>query len=293
MKIVPGILGGLALASGAIGSGGATAQEGQPGGPFEDLRTRIEVLENRVEFMEQALSGLQGALAGLTCPDGQFVRGFNASGDLLCAAPTSQGEPGPGEPIPLPDLAAALQAKLNELLAPNEFLFEDISDEVSLAFGASASINLTDLALRLNCFDQCVATLQATTTGNGTTLNVDYEVAGPVEFSGAADIVLRNNFNQEIISDEVTFVLTWEKAAVHFDAEIDQADGSLVSGGGSFSTDTTDLEREGGAALPDIVLLPLANFFISQVNSAATEFLADLHAAAIGDLEPIELPGAI
>jgi hypothetical protein len=41
------------------------------------------------------------------------------------------------------------------------------------------------------------------------------------------------------------------------------------------------------------VLLPLANFFISQVNSATTEFLADLHAAAIGDLEPIELPGAI
>ena len=286
MKIVPGILGGLALASGAIGSGGATAQEGQPGGPFEDLRTRIEVLENRVEFMEQALSGLQGALAGLTCPDGQFVRGFNASGDLLCAAPTAQGEPGPGEPIVLPDLAAALQAKLNELLAPNEFFFEDVPGEVEVPPFGSASFNLTDLALRLSCFDQCVATLQATTAGNGTTLDVDYEIAGSVEFSWAADIVFVG------VSREVTFVVTSENAAVDFTAEIDQADGTLVSVGGNLSTDTTVLETEGDVAFVGPVLQLFSNTFISLANNAATEFLADLHAAALSDLEPIELPGA-
>ena len=305
MKIVRVILGALALAIVSVDAGTVAAQ---------GLPQRVDALENKVEMLENALSrvtdsvaaldsradsfqstanslerrvgaleerldAVEEALAGFTCPEGQFVRGFNTSGDPLCAAPAPSGTP--DDTIALPELAAVLRAELNELLVTNAtFIANDLTGQFALG-----SFSLTDITLQLACSDECVPTLEARTRGDGSTLIADYHIDGTIEVTGAAEIT-SDLFPGPI---NATFVVIYEQIGVRLVSEIDQADGSVVSVMSSSSPNTTEAEIMGGDVFGDLANL-FVNLFQSQMNSSLNAFLDHIHAIALGDLEPIDLP---
>lgn len=296
MKVVRVIFGAVALSTVIVNAGTVEAQGlpqlskrvdalenalGDLGSRADSFESTADSLDSRVGAVEDRLEALEGAFDGLACPEGQFVRGFNTSGDLLCAAPTPQENP--DEIIALPELGTDLRERLNELLVTNvSFSVGDVSGEFGLG-----SFDLTDMTLQLTCTGACVPTLEARTPGDGSTLSADYDFDGRVEVDGSAKIV------SPLVSTPfaVTFILTYEDVGVGFSAEIAEVDGGVVSVVSNVSPDTTDLEIFGAGAFGDFFNL-VANVFQSQLSSEVNAFFNDVNAIALGDLEPVDLPRA-